>query len=390
MKHEREQMRSANARMQSLLERLRSRMGQQASLAHAGIGTPESAAADMYVTLGGSVDAQDAALASQLPYHTQPQQLQPPPPPYPKLVPPAPPFSMDGETYPSAHPGPQPGLASAMRVTAGPASSGAQGRHNAETHAGPAHPATQETRPGRGGGRGRQVATAGRGKGSSARPPAGPARNTCMATPSTTDADAQSGRVGDGALGRGQGGGANMTPRQPRDVALAKTQGDRTRRVNLAAEALFDDVQTPRELDAASNGISKAEGGLAASPKVERRSAALVLRLAELRSWLQQCLQIELPPGDLPTLLEDGHLLLSLVDVAMPGVAAPYANASPERKVAAVATALRQLGVREEEIIQYADLAPGPQRCAEAVANALSALAREASARKLLPELGTG
>ena len=121
---------------------------------------------------------------------------------------------------------------------------------------------------------------------------------------------------------------------------------------------------------------------------MERRSASLVLQLAELRSWMQGILRVELPPGDLPTLLKDGELLMALADAAMPGVAAPYVGSLPSRKFEAFATACRKLGVTEDELLHESALLPGPQRSADAVATALGALAREASRRKLLPPLG--
>ena len=85
--------------------------------------------------------------------------------------------------------------------------------------------------------------------------------------------------------------------------------------------------------------------------------------------------------------LQDGDVLCSLADAAMPGVAAPLVGASPAIKLAAFATACRQLGVREDEALPPGALLPGPARSAEALVSAIAALAREAAARKLLPPL---
>ena len=189
----------------------------------------------------------------------------------------------------------------------------------------------------------------------------------------------------------------------------------------MAAESLFDAVKTPAGLaggsGSAAGSATGSAAGLAAgpasgagaggrghghgegrrddldgnkplTPTVERRSASLVLQLAELRSWMQDVLRVELPPGDLPTLLKDGELLMALADAAMPGVAAPYVGSLPSRKFEAFATACRKLGVGEDELLHESALLPGPQRSADAVATALGALAREASRRKLLPPLG--
>ena len=121
--------------------------------------------------------------------------------------------------------------------------------------------------------------------------------------------------------------------------------------------------------------------------RVERRSAALLLRLAEARSWLQESLQIELPPGDLPSLLEDGGLLVALADKAMPGTAAALVAASPRDKIEAFSTACRQLGVHPEELLHPDSLLAGPMRSAAVVAGALTAFAAAASARNLVPPL---
>jgi hypothetical protein len=176
-------------------------------------------------------------------------------------------------------------------------------------------------------------------------------------------------------------------------------------------ERLFDAVKTPASQQAcvttptaASVIASSARGGGGAlpiawggegeaatggvTPRVERRSAALVMHLAEVRGWLQRALGgFELPAGDLPTLLQDGQVLVSLADVAIPGVAASLTGASPAIKLAGFASACRQLGVPEAEVLQPNQLLPGPERSAEALVGALAALAREASARKLLPPL---
>lgn len=220
-------------------------------------------------------------------------------------------------------------------------------------------------------------------------------------TPSTANGPAGGRGGGGGGRGgaRGVGGKGGVTPRT--GAVRGGSQAERPppststepRRVNLAAESLFDAVKTPHTMAPGpprdTNGdVGEGEmGGGRTPPQAERRSAALVLRLAELRGWVQTCLQVELPPGDLPTLLEDGTVLMSLADVAMPGVAAPYTGASAARQLEAFATACRQLGVSEEEVLHAGELLPGPQRSAAALARGLAALAREASARKLLPPL---
>ena len=86
-------------------------------------------------------------------------------------------------------------------------------------------------------------------------------------------------------------------------------------------------------------------------------------------------------------LCDAGDLLVALADVAMPGVAPPLAGASAAAKLAAFTTASRQLGVPEDEVLPPEGWQPGPQRSAEAVAAALTAWAREAAARSLLPPL---
>ena len=202
------------------------------------------------------------------------------------------------------------------------------------------------------------------------------------------------------AGGGGRGGGAGSVHATP-NAANQAPQTTEARRVNMTAESLFDAVKTPAGLTAGwdsgagAGGQGNSEGrrdgadGKSPTPTAERRSAALVLQLAELRSWMQDVLRVELPPGDLPTLLQDGELLMALADAAMPGVAAPYVGSLPSRKFEAFATACRKLGVSEGELLHESALLPGPaQRSADAVATALGALAREASRRKLLPPLG--
>ena len=112
------------------------------------------------------------------------------------------------------------------------------------------------------------------------------------------------------------------------------------------------------------------------------------MQLAELRSWLQVCLKTELPPGDLPALLQDGEVLCALADAALPCVAAPLVGSAPLLKVQAFVTSCRQLGVPEDELLAPEAVVRG-QASASAVARALTALAREASARALLPPLGS-
>lgn len=123
-------------------------------------------------------------------------------------------------------------------------------------------------------------------------------------------------------------------------------------------------------------------------PVAERRTAALVLRLASIRAWLQRCTGVDLPPGDLPSLLEDGQLLLTLVDAAMPGVAKPVEGQPARARLGAFSSACRQLGVQADDVLPVEAWLAGPQRSAEAICAALTALAEEAASRGLLPPLG--
>jgi hypothetical protein len=84
--------------------------------------------------------------------------------------------------------------------------------------------------------------------------------------------------------------------------------------------------------------------------------------------------------------LADGTILCSLVDIAMPGFAAPLVSAAPAKRLEAFATAARQLGVADEDLLQ-AEALLGPHRSAEAAARALAAFAQAAAARSLLPPL---
>ena len=68
-------------------------------------------------------------------------------------------------------------------------------------------------------------------------------------------------------------------------------------------------------------------------------------------------------------------------------MAAPLAGVAPALKIAAFATASRQLGVAEEDVLNAEAVIPGPCRSAEALARGLSAFAREAAARSLLPAM---
>ena len=132
-------------------------------------------------------------------------------------------------------------------------------------------------------------------------------------------------------------------------------------------------------------GWAPGEGGHRPRWSAERRARPSAGRDPRLDAGRAQA---ELPPGDLPALLADGELLMSLADTAMPGVGAPYVGSLPSRKFEAFATACRQLGVPESEILQESWLV-GPQRSAELVVRGVEALAREASARRLLPPLSS-
>lgn len=61
---------------------------------------------------------------------------------------------------------------------------------------------------------------------------------------------------------------------------------------------------------------------------VERRSAELLLQIMAVREWLSVCLGVALPPDDLPELLRDGQLLLRLAVVAAPEAAARIASSA--------------------------------------------------------------
>ncbi|KAL1520651.1 hypothetical protein AB1Y20_022223 [Prymnesium parvum] len=127
-------------------------------------------------------------------------------------------------------------------------------------------------------------------------------------------------------------------------------------------------------------------GGAPPAAGVERRDAALVMQLGSLREWLQESLGLELPPGDLPSLLQDGQILCRLA-AALPGFAPPPADAPPIERIHAFSAACRQLGVPSDSLLQPHHLLPGPHKSASALVNALSALAREAYVRGFLPAL---
>ena len=83
-------------------------------------------------------------------------------------------------------------------------------------------------------------------------------------------------------------------------------------------------------------------------------------------------------------------MLLALADAALPGTAPPLLDAPPRQKLDAFQLACRQLGVADDHVLPTEAWLPGPQRRPAAeLAGALTAVAREAAARGLLPPLGT-
>ena len=331
MKHEREQMRAANARMQGLLERLRAKMGQDVGIAHmAQLGAPDAA-----LPYDGEVE--EVSCRPQI-THSSPSHIAYPPPPsqaweipQPQKAPPRVAQQQAGcsssRRRPSCPPGPETNSTSRLLKPTVSSVVGARGAGG---------------------------------------------------TPST----------GRGVAGRGVGGGrfGRIPPERTRLPTPRSTM--------TAPPSVPETVAPPRQPAFDATPAVPTGAGVDeelqphSTPRVERRTAALLMQLAELRSWLQVCLKMELPPGDLPALLQDGEVLCALADAAMPGVAAPLVGSAPLLKVQAFVTSCRQLGVPEDELLAPEAVVRG-QASASAVARALTALAREASARALLPPLGS-
>jgi hypothetical protein len=124
----------------------------------------------------------------------------------------------------------------------------------------------------------------------------------------------------------------------------------------------------------------------AAPPTVERRSAALLLQLEELRDWLGRASGEQLPAGaDMLVVLEDGTRLAALADAAAPGTSSPFIRATAAERVASFVAASVALGVPEEEALQPHHVLAGPNRSAAAVLRAMRAFAAVAHARGVGP-----
>lgn len=429
MKHEREQMRQANARMQSLLERLRTKMGQHAGLAHAGHG------------LSGPMDVEHPPPPPPPTYgypqhgieHAAPppsrggfsydgeqmdhRDYQPPPPPQPPGYMPSvePTPRHDSACASPAHPqtrppppsqawgprtqqperGPEaPPLSARRQSAAGPAE--APRCSNAPTVKGGPNCASSQRRPSRVPApdstrilKPTMRTTLAGAAARNAAPNTAATPRTAGPTNAATSDGGPHGTAGrtaaSGSFGRTHRAALNRMSTQGHEPTPRTAGGGAPPPDTVTRQVAFDAV-TPATTRPAAPPDTGGGGG---TPRVvEKRSVALLLQLAELKDWLQTCLRRDDLVGDLPTLLEDGNLLLALADVAMPGVAAPLAGHAAVSKIAAFATACQQLGVPAHEVIHPEALLPGPQRSAEAVASALTALAREASARNLLPPLG--
>ena len=118
-----------------------------------------------------------------------------------------------------------------------------------------------------------------------------------------------------------------------------------------------------------------------------RRDAEVVLQLGALREWLQDCLGFALPPGDLPTILQDGKLLCTL-GAKLQNFEPPPVGATATECIEAFARACHHVGVERDRVLHPDHLLlPGPRRSATGLVQALTALADAASARGLLPAL---
>uniref|UniRef100_A0A7S3BAY7 Calponin-homology (CH) domain-containing protein n=1 Tax=Haptolina ericina TaxID=156174 RepID=A0A7S3BAY7_9EUKA len=98
-------------------------------------------------------------------------------------------------------------------------------------------------------------------------------------------------------------------------------------------------------------------------------------------------MKLDLPPGDLPAVLQDGLLLCLLAETALPGFNLPAPDASPAERIEAFAAACHQIGIPQLDLLRPAHLLPGPERSAHKLAHALSVLAREGYVRGMLPAL---
>ena len=369
MRHEREQMRQANARMQSLLERLRYKMSQQAIGGGGGsfdLAADATAALKDYIgavvstphghEVGSAARRRDERLAER---YEPPPQL-PPPTPQPPVL-----FDTAPNTAPSPPLAPPP-----PQQQQPPQQPQQPPRRTVDARPPPQSGGAGSSTP-RGGGTtyasSRRVTMGG---GTVAAASSRPSRLQQLANPVGPVAARPGAHLlhQRGGGGRGRGATPRLPPQPSTPATEAPPQGGKGAG-GASAAAIAQEPVAPR------------------TPVPERRSAALVLQLASLRAWLQECLGEELPPGDLPTLLEDGSTLLALIDQAMPGIAPPLAGSAAPAKFAAFSTACLQLGVPEHEVLPASAWQPGPQRSAEAIAAALAALAREAAARSMLPAL---
>jgi WD40 repeat protein len=381
MRHEREQMRQANARMQSLLERLRLKMSQQALAGGAAGASALSGelAADATAALNEYAGAVGAP-PTQIWVEGGSTGFAPPPPP---------------PSAPPASPALQPPVLFDLqprRTTAPPVESAAVwAPPTTQPDTAAAHQAASAQLTKRASEGGARVPPArptplgsGRSATGAAAPPNRPNRAAPVRPPPATRAPMVGGYtpatiVGGGAVCASRGRGASPSVH----FGTPASQGASGRR-DAGGTAPPTTPRTQPASDASAWPVGEASVRPTAP---ERRSATLVLQLASLRTWVQRCLGYELPPGDLPTLLEDGEALLALADRAVPGVAAPLAGASAADKLAAFTNACLRIGVPEDEVLAPSAWQPGQQRSAAAIAAALTALAREAAARSMLPAL---
>ena len=355
-------MRAANARMQALLERLRTKMGQQAGLATCAAGAADS----------GSCTTPER-LALQYPHHpphlNEPYGHQlgasphrsiaagPPPPAEPMGA-----FSYDGEVAREgqgygaaeyrAHTNAAYGMADgAAEYAAGaadlspPASSRTTQRPAAPPSARAPPPQSQLPRRGTcaastacsaaGARRSATAATSGCSSrllrpsvstvvgGGTARAPPQASTPSTVAPPAAN----RGGKGGGRARGAGQGRGgmpssaaagsygahspcaasqAGATHTHAAAACTPAERGLRTPAVQPPPYRAPDAAGAPcghHQQHAATGGAGEASA--APTPRVERRSAALVLQLASLRSWLQDCLHAEVcatpsPPAESP------------------------------------------------------------------------------------------
>ena len=133
-------------------------------------------------------------------------------------------------------------------------------------------------------------------------------------------------------------------------------------------------------------------------------------RITAVREWLTKCMGFELPPDDLPQLLQDGHLLLRLATAVVPditrldssagGKRAPGGSSDRTPRDAMCLTGARQrldlfvaasryLGVPESDLlVPEALLYPEPHLpVSHGIVLALESFAQVAAARGMLPPL---